>query len=284
MAASRLSTLSAATVGLTRQHARLGGQDGDGRDVLLRLVGHLGEQQRVDHQRPDDADAQRVPVGRRLGRRRSTGVAAGARPVLHHERRAEPLLQALGHDPGQAVGRRAGDERHDDGDRPRRPFLRAERAPPQSRDAAGSAGAASLYLPFPTSAIFGVLRHHYAQHIQHSPSATRTPIHSARALHPLTRGPPAAKVAAVAGRTKRAATQIGRSNAMTMHMDCGGATALSRAAGAAGRLGGGGSRLGRRRAPSERPRADGKRGNGGGRAGHRHPRPLLPAKLLRRHE
>ena len=102
------------------QHARLRGEDRDRRDVLGRVVGHLGEQQVVDHQRPDDAHPQRVAVGRGLGRRRRAGVAAGARAVLDHERLAEPLLQALGDDAREAVGRRAGDERHDDGDLPRR--------------------------------------------------------------------------------------------------------------------------------------------------------------------
>jgi hypothetical protein len=109
------------------QHARLGREYRDGGDVLVGLVGHLGEQQRIDDERPDDADTQRVAIRCRLGRCRRPGVAAGARPVLHHEGRAEALLQSLGDDPGQAVRRRAGDERHDDGDSARRPFLRAER-------------------------------------------------------------------------------------------------------------------------------------------------------------
>ena len=111
------------------QHARLRGEDRDRRNVLPRLVRHLGKQQMVDHQRPDDAHPQRVSIRRRLGHRRRAGIAAGARPVLDDERLGEPLLQALGHDPRQAVRRRAGDERHDDGDLPGRPLLRLQGAP-----------------------------------------------------------------------------------------------------------------------------------------------------------
>jgi hypothetical protein len=93
IAPSRLSTLSAASVGRQRQHARLRGQDGDGRDVPLGIVGHLGDQQVIDHQRPDDAHAQRVAVGGSFSRRCGAGVAAGARPVFDHEGLAELVLR-----------------------------------------------------------------------------------------------------------------------------------------------------------------------------------------------
>ena len=81
---------------------------------VLRIVGQLGEQQRVDGERPADADADGGAVGRGLGDGVGADVAAGARLVIDDEGLTELLLQMVGDHPGDHVGRRTGAERHDD--------------------------------------------------------------------------------------------------------------------------------------------------------------------------
>ena len=66
-----------------------------------RIVRHLGEQQRVDGERPAQADADGVAVGLGLGDHVGAGIGAGARPVLDHERLAERLLQMVGDQRGR---------------------------------------------------------------------------------------------------------------------------------------------------------------------------------------
>ena len=70
------------------------------------------------------ADADRVAVGRRARDPADADGAAGAGRVLDDDGLAERAAHALGHDAGDGVGRTAGRERHDHGDRPRRIGLR----------------------------------------------------------------------------------------------------------------------------------------------------------------
>ena len=108
-----------------RQRAWLRDQLRDRRDVLLRVVGQLGEQQRVDGERPADADADDRAVGLGLGDRVGAEIAAGARLVLHHESAARIFLaELIGDQPRHRVGRRAGAERHIDVHGLGRPALR----------------------------------------------------------------------------------------------------------------------------------------------------------------
>ena len=94
-------------VGIHRERARLRHQLGDRRDVGLGVVGQLGEQQRVDGERPADADPDGGAVGRGLGHRVGADVAAGAGLVVDDERLAELFLQMVGDQAGDHVGRRA---------------------------------------------------------------------------------------------------------------------------------------------------------------------------------
>ena len=84
-------------VGIDREHARLGDELRDRRDVLARIVGQIRKQQRVDGERAADAHADGGAVGRGLGHRVGGDIAAGARLVLDHEGALWIFLrQALG--------------------------------------------------------------------------------------------------------------------------------------------------------------------------------------------
>ena len=75
---------------------------------LARIVGQLGEQQRVDGERPADADADGGAVGRGLGDRVGAEIAAGARLVLDHEGAVRIFLRKpVGDQARHDVGRRA---------------------------------------------------------------------------------------------------------------------------------------------------------------------------------
>ena len=108
------------------QRAGLRDQLRDRRDILLRIVGQLGEQQRVDRERPADADADGGAVGRGLGDRVGADIAARARLVLDDEGRCPHVSgrEPVGDHARDDVGRGAGAERHDDVHRFRRPGLR----------------------------------------------------------------------------------------------------------------------------------------------------------------
>ena len=81
--------------------------DGDRRKILHRIVGHLGEQARVDHE-PGADDQQRVAVGGRGCHHSGRRVAAGARLVDDVELLAEAGRELVGHDAGDDIGRAAG--------------------------------------------------------------------------------------------------------------------------------------------------------------------------------
>jgi hypothetical protein len=72
-------------------------------------------------------EEQRVAVGRRFRHRLGADVAAGAAAVLDDDRFAPGLLQLLGEQPPQAVGRAARREGHHQAQRFRGKVLRAGR-------------------------------------------------------------------------------------------------------------------------------------------------------------
>ena len=116
------------------QHERIGPEHADRRQVLDRVIGHLGHG-RQDHDLRLHAPQQRVAVGGRARDAFDRDRAAGAGAVLDHELLAEHVAEALRDDARHAVGVAAGRERHDDLHRPVRPVLGLRRA--------GSDGAAS---------------------------------------------------------------------------------------------------------------------------------------------
>ena len=131
--------------GIDRERARLRHQLGDRRDVGLGVVGQLREQQRVDGERPADADPDGGAVGRGLGHRVGADVAARARLVVDDERLTELFLQMVGDQAGDHVGRRARAERHDDLHGLGRPVLRGRG---QGREQAIRTGRATIFMLF----------------------------------------------------------------------------------------------------------------------------------------
>jgi hypothetical protein len=104
-----------------------GGDDGDvGQfpgerhrlEVALRVERHAPVEVLVDGELAEGRGADRVPIGRRLRHGVDADVAAGARPVLHHEGLGELVAHALGQQTHQDVDRAAGRVRHDHPDRP----------------------------------------------------------------------------------------------------------------------------------------------------------------------
>ena len=103
--------------------ARAGDEDegdarekGDGREVARDVVGHGGIEAGVHRQRAGRADAERVPVRRRLGDGVHADVAAGAGAVVDDQRLAEPGLHAGREDAADdvaAAARREGDDEAD---------------------------------------------------------------------------------------------------------------------------------------------------------------------------
>jgi hypothetical protein len=113
--------------------ARLRDQLRDRRDVLGRIVGKLGEQQRVDGQRSADGNSDRGAVGLGLGNGIGAEIAARSRLVLDHEGLSELLLQAVRDQARHHVRRGARPERHHDLDALRRPLLRRGRGRDEQR-------------------------------------------------------------------------------------------------------------------------------------------------------
>ena len=74
--------------------------------------------------RAELAEIEGVAVGRRAHHAADADAAAGAADVLDDHRLAERLPQPIVQDARDGVGRAAGRERHDHGDRPRRIGLR----------------------------------------------------------------------------------------------------------------------------------------------------------------
>jgi len=92
-------------------------------EILVRIVADLLHQRRQGQLRAG-AEQERVAVGRGARDLPGGDDPAGAAEVLDHERLVEPGRESLGREPRHHVGIPAGDERHDDGHRPRRPVAR----------------------------------------------------------------------------------------------------------------------------------------------------------------
>ena len=97
-----------------------------------REIGHGVVQRRLVERlvlgvRADVAEHELVAVGRRLRDAVRPGHAAGAADVFHDDGLVKLGAQAVGDDAGDGVGRSAGAERRNHGDRPVRPVLRLRR-------------------------------------------------------------------------------------------------------------------------------------------------------------
>ncbi len=79
-----------------------------------RVIAELLVQQHARRQRRGLRGEERVSVGLGEGDRFGADAAAGARAVLHHERLAHDLGEAIGEHAGDDVGAAAGRRRHDD--------------------------------------------------------------------------------------------------------------------------------------------------------------------------
>jgi len=113
-----------------RRHGGVDGDDGGGRDgegdgfeVVNRVVGQAREQRRIDHmgaEREQDC----VAVGRRFRHLGSADIAGGARDVLDIDLLAELLGKLLRHEPREGVGHPTRRKGHDRAHRPGRIGLR----------------------------------------------------------------------------------------------------------------------------------------------------------------
>jgi hypothetical protein len=93
------------------QHERNLGEQSNGGEVLDRIERHrCGVEMRIDREHAGRGDAERVSVGRGLRHLRHADIAAGARPILNHDRLMQFLrnerLQRPNHDVGAAAGRK----------------------------------------------------------------------------------------------------------------------------------------------------------------------------------
>ena len=102
-------------VGLERRrHQR---HQRDRLEILERIVGELGVEERVHHQRAVDRQQQRVAVGLGLGHGLGADDGVGAGAVVDDDLLAEVLAHLLADQPAEHVGRSARRERHDQRDR-----------------------------------------------------------------------------------------------------------------------------------------------------------------------
>ena len=105
---------------------RIGVEPRDAHELLARIDRRAAEQF-VHLGRARDADQrnqQRVTVGRRVGDDLRAGGARRARPVLDHDRLLEHTLQRRRKRPCGQISNATRRKRHDQGDGPRRVFLR----------------------------------------------------------------------------------------------------------------------------------------------------------------
>ncbi len=103
-------------VGRHHDHQRRIGDQADGGEVLLGVVGQLGVQRRVDRQVAGLAQHQGIPVRRRLGDGVHADVAARAGPVFGDDVPAGVAGHLDRRFAGQHVGAAPGRERHDQPD------------------------------------------------------------------------------------------------------------------------------------------------------------------------
>ena len=109
--------------GVARDHALDVADQRDRLEIVERIIGEALVEQLVARQRPGRGQEQRIAVGRRADDAAGGNVAARADLVLDDETLAEILPELFRDEPRQHVGRGAGGEGHDDGDRPARPAL-----------------------------------------------------------------------------------------------------------------------------------------------------------------
>ena len=112
---------------IDHQHERHAREERDRREVLARIVGKVLAHGDVDREHRARRHHDGVAVRRRVRDRRGRRHAAAARPVLHHERLAQALLEPLAQHAGEQAGHPAGRKRHDEGDRPVRVVGRLRR-------------------------------------------------------------------------------------------------------------------------------------------------------------
>ena len=101
--------------------------DADLREAFRRIVFQVRIERRRRRLRPHVADRDGVAVRRGLGGAGHAEAAAGAADVLDDEGLAERAAHVLADQAGDDIGRPAGGERHDDGDRFGRILLRQRR-------------------------------------------------------------------------------------------------------------------------------------------------------------
>ena len=90
-------------VGRRQDHGPAAADHADRGEVgqrVVRRLAHVGH----DRHRPRIGDVKRVAIGRRLGHQFGRNHAAGAGLVIHHDRLAQDLAQALGDRTDQVVG------------------------------------------------------------------------------------------------------------------------------------------------------------------------------------
>jgi hypothetical protein len=100
-------------VGAHHQHHGLRSHHRHGQQVFQRVVGHLGEQRRVDRQVGGLAQADGVAVGLGLGDHVHADVAVAARAVVDDEGPLGVVGELLRDEPGHDVGGAAGGVGHD---------------------------------------------------------------------------------------------------------------------------------------------------------------------------
>ena len=113
-------------VGIDREHVRLRGRHHHRHQILRRVVRHLAVEKWRERDRPVEADAQRVRVGR-LGDHIHAEHAAGAGLVLDDHRLAPARAELVAHRAHDQVERAAGPRRHDDLHRLGRPGVLRQR-------------------------------------------------------------------------------------------------------------------------------------------------------------
>jgi hypothetical protein len=95
-----------------REHHRLRGHFGDGREVFQGIEGHLRVEPRVDGEVRRLPHAQRVAVGRGLGHRVQADVAGGAGLVVDDDRPVVQHREPLGNEARGGIGAAARREGH----------------------------------------------------------------------------------------------------------------------------------------------------------------------------
>jgi hypothetical protein len=119
------------------RHSRVRGQEilsrvelSDASEILDRIIGQLAQARIDDKFRRDRHE--RVTVRRRLRDELGADHCSGARPIVHDDRDAQLLGQALGYEPRHSVGAASGRYRHDHAYRLRGVVLRVRQGHQES--------------------------------------------------------------------------------------------------------------------------------------------------------